>query len=138
MAMPEEFVLQGKVMWSYDYEMQAFSTAQKLTTGLSGIGGPLHNHNGYITLTSGQILIEGQEGDEDLIIPLTVINQLYLGYDDVYTYYSVKNAGLFWQPLRLEYFSSNHQTNKIYLIIDHVVLYNHNKKWYEALTAMLQ
>ena len=136
--MPEEFVLQGKVMWSYDHEMAEFTSAQKVMTGLSGIGGPLHNHNGYITLTSEQVLIEGQERDDDLIIPLTAINQLYLGYDDVFTAYSVKNAGLFWQPLRLEYFGRNRQTNKVYLIIDHMVLYNHNKKWYETLISMLQ
>lgn len=136
--MPEELILQGKAMWSYEYEMMDFTTAQKLMTGLSGIGAPLHNHKGNITLTSDHILIEGQVGDEDLIIPLTAINELYLGYDDIYTHYSVKNAGLFWQPLRLEYFSNSRQTNKIHLIIDHVVLYNHNKKWYEALISMLQ
>ncbi|MES2061774.1 MAG: hypothetical protein V4456_07630 [Bacteroidota bacterium] len=136
--MADEFVLQGKVMWSYDYEMVEFTSAQKLITGLSGIGGPLHNHQGYITLTDEQLLIEGQEGDEDLIIPLASINELYLGYDDVFTASSVKNGGLFWQPLRLEYFSSNYQTNKVYLIIDYNGFYSHNKRWYETLTTMLQ
>lgn len=136
--MAEEVVLQGKVMWSYDHEMMEFTSAQKLMTGLSGIGGPLHNHQGYITLTGEQILIEGPVGDEDLIIPLASINELYLGYDDVFTASSVKNGGLFWQPLRLEYFSNNYQTNKIYLIIDYTGFYSHNKRWYETLTTMLQ
>lgn len=65
--MAEEVVLQGKVMWSYDHEMMEFTSAQKLMTGLSGIGGPLHNHQGYITLTDEQILIEGPAGDDDPI-----------------------------------------------------------------------
>lgn len=136
--MPEQFILQGKVMWSYDYEMADFTSAQKLMTGLSGIGGPLHNHKGYIALTDEQILIEGQDDDEDLTIALTSINELYLGYDDIYTSDSVKNLGLFWQPLRLEYFDNNYQTNKIYLIIDYSGFFSHNKKWYESLTSMLQ
>jgi hypothetical protein len=137
--MAEEFVLQGKVMWSYDHEMIEFTSTQKLITGLSGIGGPLHNHQGYITLTDEQILIEGQEeGDKDLNIPLGSINELYLGYDDVFTAGSVKNGGLFWSPLRIEYISNNYQTQKIYLIIDYMGLYSHNKRWYEALTTMLQ
>nr|WP_067056390.1 hypothetical protein [Mucilaginibacter sp. L294] len=136
--MADEVVLQGKVMWSYDYEMVEFTSAQKLMTGLSGIGGPLHNHQGYIALTGEQVLIEGQEGDEALIIPLASMNELYLGYDDVFTASSVKNGGLFWQPLRLEYLSNNYQTTKVYLIIDYNGLYSHNKRWYETLTAMLQ
>ena len=136
--MAVEFILQGKVIWSYDYEMTGFTPAQKLMTGLSGIGGPLHNHKGYIALTDEQILIEGNDNDENLIIPLTSINELYLGYDDIYTSYSVKNAGLFWQPLRLEYFGSNSQTNKIYLIIDYMGFYSHNQKWYDSLVSMLQ
>jgi hypothetical protein len=136
--MAEEFILQGKVMWSYDHEMTEFTSAQKLINGLTGIGGPLHNHKGYIALTAEQILIEGQGDDEDLVIPLISINQLYLGYDDVYTSSSVKNLGLFWQPLRLEYSGSNHQMNKIYLIIDYMVLYSNNQRWYNSLTLMLQ
>lgn len=125
--MAEEVVLQGKVMWSYDHEMMEFTSAQKLMTGLSGIGGPLHNHQGYITLTDEQILIEGPAGDDDLIIPLASITELYLGYDEVFTAGSVKNGGLFWQPLRVEYLSNNYQSNKIYLIIDYNGFYSHNK-----------
>lgn len=138
LAMSGEFILQGKVMWSFDHEIGAFSTTQKMLTGLSGIGGPLHAHNGNIALTSEQIIIEGLENDEDLTIYLTAINELYLGFDDVYTVYSVKNAGLFWQPLRLEYFSNSYQTKTIYLIIEYNGLYAHNKKWYECLISMLQ
>jgi hypothetical protein len=136
--MADGVVLQGKVMWSYDCEMVEFTSAQKLIAGLSGIGGPLHNHQGYITLTGEQILIEGQGGDGHLTIPLASINELYLGYDDVFTAGSVKNGGLFWQPLRLEYFSGNYQTNKVYLIIDYNGFYSHNKRWYETLISMLQ
>src|SRR4051812_43113337 len=132
--MADGFILQGKVMWSYDHEMIAFTSAQKLISGLSGIGGPLHNHEGYIALTSEQILVEGAGDEDDLVIPLSSISQLYLGYDEVYTSWSVKNAGLFWQPLRLEYFGNNNKTIKIYVIIDYMSLYSHNQNWYDALT----
>jgi hypothetical protein len=136
--MADELILQGSVMWSFDYEVMEYTPGQKLISGLSGFGGPLHNHQGNIGLTDESIIIEADNDDEDLVISLSSINQVYLGYDDIYTAESVKNAGLFWKPLRLEYYSAAYQLQKIYLIIDYMGLYSHDKKWYETLVSMLE
>ena len=135
--MAYDLILQGKVMWSFDHEVQEFTSAQKVMTGLTGIGGPLHNHNGLIALTDQELIIESND-DENLLIPLSSITQIYHGFDDVYTQHSVKNAGLFWQPLRLNFVGDNYQRVTIYLIIDYVLFYSHNQNWYVQLTAMLQ
>lgn len=136
--MSTEFILQGKVMWSYDYELMDYTPEQKLMTGIISFSGPLHNHNGFIALTDETILIEGNDehGNADLVISLISINEIYLGYDEVYNATSAKNAGLFWQPLRLEYLTNQNQLKKMYLIIDYNGLYTYNKKWYETLMTM--
>lgn len=136
-TMSEELILQGKVMWSYDYEIEEFTSAQKIMSGLTGIGGPIHNHKGNITLTNEQVLIESEDS-ENLSIPLASVTQLYIGFDDIYTKLSVKNAGLFWQPLRLEYTNANYQIVRLYTIIDYKLLYSDNQRWYDSLISILQ
>ncbi|OKS84978.1 hypothetical protein [Mucilaginibacter polytrichastri] len=135
--MDTRFILQGKVLWSYADEYAQISEGIKFTAAIVSLGNPLHNHTGYIALTENQIIIEGQEGDLDLTIPINAINEIYLGFDDVFTLTSLKNFGAFWQPLRLEFYAG-HLLQRVYLIIDHNGLIAHNKRWYEALINILQ
>ncbi|WP_342644473.1 hypothetical protein [Mucilaginibacter sp. CSA2-8R] len=133
------FIMQGRVMWSFDYEMAQIAPGYKMMSGLTGIGGPLHHHRGLIALSSTELIIEGDNDEEDefLSISLSAISELYHGYDDVYQAYSVKNAGLFWQPLRITFYSAPNQLQTIYLIVDYLGMITQNKKWYYALTEML-
>lgn len=133
------FIMQGRVMWSFDYEMAQMTTGYKMMSGLSGIGGPPHHHQGLIALNNSELIIEGESDNEDdfLTLPLAAISQLYHGYDEVYEAYSVKNAGLFWQPLRITFNSGANETQTLYLIIDYFGLITQNKKWYYALTELL-
>lgn len=137
--MQPEFIMQGNVMWSFDHEMAQVATGYKMMSGLSGIGGPLHNHRGLIALNNSELIIEGNSDDENdfLTIPLVTITQLYHGYDEVYEAYSVKNAGLFWQPLRIAFHDMSGNIQTIYLIIDYFGIVTQNKKWYYALTELL-
>jgi len=135
--METDFILQGKVLWSYADEYAQINEGIKFTASIVSLGSPLHNHAGNIALTANQLIIEGFNGGTDLIIPLTAINEIYLGFDDVFTLTSVKNFGAFWQPLRVEFYAG-HLLQRVYLIIDHSGLLAHNKRWYEALTNILQ
>lgn len=134
--MDSEFHLEGTVLWSYDYEIDRYHPIDKITTGFLSAS-PLHDHKGYIALTSAAIIIEGQSYNENLTIALTSLNQLYLGYDDLYSSLSYKSPGTFWQPLRIEYYINQNQLQKVYLIIDYNGLFSANKKWYKMLTQML-
>ncbi|WCT13550.1 hypothetical protein [Mucilaginibacter jinjuensis] len=135
--MENDFILQGKVLWSYADEYAQIDDGIKFTASLVSLGSPLHNHSGYIAVTENQLIIEGLESDLDLTIPLNAIEEIYLGFDDIFTATSVKNLGAFWQPLRIK-FHTGHSLQQIYLIIDHNGLFTHNKRWYDTLVNILQ
>ncbi len=137
--MAESFLLQGTAKWSYDYEMAEFSEMQKAMAAMTSFVPPLHRHKGNIALTNSEIIIEGVgDDDEDLSIQLNQLKQIYLGFDDVFPVTAVKSLGLFWQPLRIEYYTSAVETQAIYLIIDFNGVYTHDKDWYKTLTQMLE
>jgi hypothetical protein len=137
--MAETFLLQGTAKWSYDYEMAEFTETQKALASMTSFVPPLHRHEGNIALTNSEIIIEsvGDDG-EDLSIQLNTLKQIYLGFDDVFPATSVKGLGLFWQPLRIEYYISAVETQSIYLIIDFNGIYTHDKDWFKTLTQMLE
>jgi hypothetical protein len=135
--MEDDFILQGKVLWSYADEYAQISEQIKVTAALVSLGSPLHNHAGYIVLTEDQLIIEGINDDLDLSIALSTINEIYLGFDDVFTFTSVKNFGALWQPLRIKFYTG-HSLETVYLIIDHNGLFTHNKTWHETLISILQ
>jgi len=137
--MANTFLLQGVAKWSYDHEMAEFTETQKAMASMTSFVPPLHRHEGNIALTNSEIIIEGiQEGDEDLSIQLNKLKQIYLGFDDVFQMSSVKGFGLFWQPLRIEFYTSAVETQSIYLIIDFNGIFTHDKDWFEALTQILE
>ena len=68
--MENDFILQGKVLWSYADEYAGISEQVKITASIVSLGLPLHNHSGYIALTDNQLIIEGVEADASLNIPL--------------------------------------------------------------------
>lgn len=139
LIMQPEFIMQGNAMWSFDHEMAQVAAGYKMMSGLSGIGGPIHHHRGLIALNNSELIIEGDSDDENdfLSISLVAITQMYHGYDEVYEAYSVKNAGLFWQPLRITFYNKPNEIQTIYLIIDYFGMTTQNKKWYYALTELL-
>ena len=116
--MGEVFLLQGTVKWSYDYEMAAVTDNQKLLASMVSFTPPLHHHKGNIALSNSELIIEGIGDDEDLTINLGSLKQVYLGFDVLYPALSVRSLGVFWQPLRVEYYTSAVETQSVYLIID--------------------
>lgn len=127
-----ETILKGRVLWSYDYELAAKSRRVKFLSGLFSFIKPLSNHEGQIILTRSGLLITG---DEDLNIPLRSVNEIYLGFDTLFPATSVKNFGAFWQPLRLEFLTSD-ETRKIYLAIDYNGLTANNQLWYDTIKEL--
>lgn len=114
--------IEGKVLWCYDYEVIGRDSSVDFGHMFSGTP-PFYVHSGKISLNADSIEING---DVDLTIRLSELTQLYLGFDDVYLPTLVKNFGLFWQPLRLNF----NYGNSIYLIIDYNFFSSGNKKWF--------
>ncbi len=122
-------LMNGHVLWSYADEV-AQSGLKDEIRALFSLVKPLHHHEGEITLTNSSLIING---DVDLNIPLGNLNQLYLGFDDVFKSTYVKNAGMLWQPLRVSY-RDNGTVNTVYLIIDHSFIGTaKDQRWFDAL-----
>lgn len=81
--MAEELILQGRVLWSYDYEFAQISQARRAAASIVSGVGPLHHHHGYIGLTDSYLIIEGDDNNPDINILLSTVDELYLGFDDI-------------------------------------------------------
>lgn len=135
--MPTQFLLQGTAKWSYDHELAEISSSRKILAGMVSGVQALQHHQGNIALSTTALIIEGINDDEDLIIPLSNMKQLYIGFDDLFPVTAVKSLGILWQPLRIEYYVTASETKRIYLIIDFNGVYTHDKEWFNTLTEML-
>ena len=125
--------MKGHVLWSYENEIAESGLKEEISALFSFVK-PLHHHEGEILLTDASLIING---DIDLNIPLGNLSQLYLGFDDSYKSTYVKNGGLFWQPLRVNY-ANDGITDIIYLVIDHTIIGTANDKlWFDALKQIL-
>jgi hypothetical protein len=122
-------ILAGRVLWSYDYEVLQRELLNEIGAHFSRVN-PFHPHAGEITLTDDKLFITG---DEDIEIPLGSLEQIYLGFDEVFPRTLVKNFGLFWQPLRLTLLTGD----KLYLIIDYNMFGAKNRLWFNELKEML-
>ncbi|MDN3547220.1 hypothetical protein [Mucilaginibacter aquaedulcis] len=122
----------GKALWSYDYEIAGYTLADGAGT-LFSLTPPPHHREGEIILTSDSLVIDGYNY---LHIPLEKLEQVYLGFDDIYKRSFVKNYGMFCQPLRLRY-KTKEGSNTIYLIVDHKFFSTSNQLWFDTLKQLL-
>ncbi|MBB5637219.1 hypothetical protein HDF26_004452 [Pedobacter cryoconitis] len=123
----------GTVLWVFDYEFPEFTLLEKIGMLFSGVN-PLHKHSGTVYLTQDQLRLAAQ--DDELIIPLRDITQLYMGFDEIYKVTYVKSMGTFWQPVRIVYDQGN-ETKTVYLVIDLNYLSSGNNQWFGMLKEML-
>src|SRR5438093_13476040 len=70
----------GKVMWSYDYEIAALTLIDE-AGALFSLTPPPHHREGEIILTPTSLVIDGYNY---LNISLNKLEQVYLGFDDIY------------------------------------------------------
>ena len=124
-----DILLSGHVLWSYADEIAGSGLKDEIRALFSFVK-PLHHHEGEVLLTESYLIVNG---DVNLNIPLSNLNQLYLGFDEVYKSTYVKNAGMFWQPLRIDYHNGGTR-NSIYLIIDYNIAGTaKDQQWFNAL-----
>lgn len=122
-------MLEGRVLWCFDYEVINRDSYNDIGHQFTGIA-PFHCHAGEIYLKNSEIVISG---DIDLKLPFQDITQLYLGFDEIYTPILTKSFGLFCQPLRI---ATNDYT--IYLFIDYKFLFCSNNKWFKSVKEIYE
>ena len=122
-------ILTGQVLWSYDHEVMNRNLLDNIGAQISGVK-PFHRHSGEIILSEDKLYIFG---DEALEISLASIDNIYLGFDEIFPPLLAKNAGLFWQPLRLKLLGGQ----QLYLIIDFNMFGSKNQLWFDGLEEIL-
>lgn len=130
-------MLEGNVLWSYDHELtnEENSSWVKKIAGLFSFLKPIHNHEGNILLASNGLFITG---DEQLELPLSHIEEVYMGFDDLFPASSAKNFGAFWQPIRIRSTVSRSESQTVYLVINHTGIFSDNQTWFNTLISLLR
>ncbi|MBE9600774.1 hypothetical protein [Pedobacter sp. MC2016-24] len=123
-------ILEGQVYWGYDNELDQKMGWLKNIMGLFSFAAPMHQHSGMAILTKNELLFLGEE---ELTIPLPSIEEVYLGFDEIFPASTVKNFGLFWQPIRVK-FNGN---KAVYMVIDYNGLKTNNQMWFDTLKNIL-
>jgi len=103
--------LETNVLWSTNYELSEKKIFDHVAAQFSGVP-PIHNHQGQLKLTENNLIIEG---DVNLTVSLSDVDQIYRGFDEYYRPNFIKNLGLFCQPVRIKY-SEKYIPYTIYLI----------------------
>ncbi|QNL48033.1 hypothetical protein H8S90_14590 [Olivibacter sp. SDN3] len=128
--MKRKLLFKSSALWIHDYEIQHMHYDERFTIRHFSFAPPLSKHSGDIILTEKEILLDG---DECETIPLGSIEELYYGFDNLYTTASVKNFGAFWKPLRVR-----HGFNNVtYFIINYNYLYTSNDRFLSLLKSLL-
>jgi hypothetical protein len=130
-------MLEGNVLWSYDHELSNEKSSGwfKKIAGLFSFLKPIHNHDGSILLASNGLFITG---DEQLELPLSNIEEVYMGFDDLFPASSAKNLGAFWQPIRIRSAISGSESQTVYLVINHTGIFSDNQTWFNTLISLLR
>jgi hypothetical protein len=123
----EKLLYQGTVYWSFVHEIEDMGIGERFFVRHVSFSAPLSKHQGVFYLSDRSIILESE--DQKVTIPLSKITQLYLGFDEVFSGSSVKNFGMFWQPLRIVY----NDDEVIYLIIDYKYGFAANKQIFQLL-----
>ncbi|MBO9620070.1 MAG: hypothetical protein J7539_13660 [Niabella sp.] len=125
----KKLLLTGTALWCSRDELIRRNRGNDILFAVTGMM-PFHRHRATVMLTGSDIELTGSE---DHLIPLGVITQLYIGFDEYYTRGLVKNLGLFTQPLRIA--ASNEQT--WYFFIDYGFWGTSNKIWFEQIKSLI-
>lgn len=127
----ENILLSGNVRWSKEEEVLKRGPADQIGVHFSGLG-PFHRHAGEIALTEKAIYMEG---DISLSFNLGDLEQLFIGFDEVFPRALVKNFGMTAQPLGLQV---GRGIGLLYLFIDYNSLgFTSNQLWFNSIKTVL-
>ena len=101
---------------------------------------PPHRYAGTLAVTDHGLQFAGFDTVEKKevvqLIPKDRIEEVYHGYDAVYSVWQVRSMGLFWAPVRLT-FSTATGTSTVYLITGYDRLGTTNREFYRFLITWL-
>jgi hypothetical protein len=102
---------------------------------------PLHAYSGTIKIEGNIFLFNGIEkktGQEfHHRIFRNEIEEVYHGFDDVFTRFETRNLGFGWKPLRITYIQKSASV-QLYLIVNYALGRTDNAIWFETLKNWLR
>ena len=126
---------QAPALWIFDEDIKNRSWLEWLRAHIS-FGKPLHRYDGIATLHATFLSLDGFDNREKVEVAFRIdkykMEQLYHGFDDVFSLSESRGLGLTWHPLRLTYTSENLKKN-IYLIINYRYGKTDNLEFFELL-----
>ena len=101
---------------------------------------PPHRYAGTLAVTEHALQFTGFDTVERKevvqLIPKDLIEEVYIGYDAVYSIWQVRSLGLLWAPVRLK-FTAATGTSTAYLITGYDRLGTTNREFYRFLHEWL-
>jgi len=105
------------------------------------MGAPLHRYKGLLKIDRETLSFYGAEkrtGNEiQLVLFRAEIQEIYHGFDDVFTALETRNLGFGWKPLRIT-FNREKSDYHVYLIINYSYGRTDNDIWMEILRNWLR
>lgn len=133
-------IFESSALLSFSEDIQNRSFADWLKAHISFMF-PLHAYYGHVRIEGNMLMFSGTErktgNDFQLAIFRSEIEELYHGYDDVFTLFETRNLGFGWKPLRIK-FTQNQRTFKLYLIVNYSLGRTDNAIWLEILKNWLR
>lgn len=102
---------------------------------------PLHTYIGNIRIEGNVFMFLGIERKSRQEFQFNIfrneIEEVYHGYDDVFTIFETRNFGIGWKPVRIT-FTQNERTLNLYLIVNYSLGRTDNAIWFEILKNWLR
>ena len=125
-------------LWAFEEDILSRSWVDWLVAHVS-LGKPLHRFEGMLTVHDNFIQLTGKDKrtkqDFYLQIVKYEIEQLYLGFDEIFCTSETRGLGispLSWLPLRIS-FTKNEEERKLYLIVNYQFGKSDNTEYFEFL-----
>lgn len=128
-------IAQAPALWIFAEDIQNRSWIEWLRAHIS-FGKPLHRFDGIVTLNATTLLLEGFDNREKKAVAFEIskyqIEQLYHGFDEVYSISESRGLGITWHPVRLT-FTTEDLVKSLYFIINYRFGRTENLAFFELL-----
>jgi hypothetical protein len=102
---------------------------------------PPHRYAGILAVKESGLLFSGTDTVEEKAVEIRIprhrIEEVFIGYDEVYSVWQVRSLGFFWAPVRLKFTADTGQTSTLYLITGYDRLGTTNRDFYRFLTEWI-
>lgn len=102
---------------------------------------PPHRYAGNLEVTPEALVFRGTDREENVhtvfTIPRDTIEEVYYGFDSVYSILQTRGLGLFWSPVRLKFTDRDDRLKTVYLVTGYTLWKTTNREFFRFLKDWL-